>query len=250
MLKRYNIIFSIFIFFICNTSQAFDQKIYTDLGKDFKDVDWNLVFFQSHKFPRKDSVRWLKENKNNFLRFRLQDKDIGYASTDRKLSQWAPYMERAELTQRIGLKKSKYLIFFDIRIIDGFTNKEGEVFFQIHQENKLCKIGPILKFQFKHTRLILSTINKKGTHKDNYVGLFLPEFLKKWSKFKIIYDAENNLISLFINNRLLSKNIKHSKNDCGTPYLKFGIYRKGNLKTPNEVSIIDFDNFKIFEVIK
>ena len=252
-MKKINQILLLFIIsFLLWGCQTTKQKIYTDSGVNYKDTDWNATFFQSHRFPSRDSVQWVKEGDNNFLRFRLKDKDKGYASTDRIVTRRAPYMERAEVTQRIGLKtKSKYQIKFSARFVQGFENDKGEVFFQIHQENKICKIGPILKLQFNRGRLVLHVINannSKFTHKEYFATKYLSQLKDKWNKFKVVYDAEKKIISLYLNDNFLIRNINHAENSCATPYLKFGIYRKGNKDEPNKLSVVDFDKFQITEI--
>ena len=61
--------------------------------------DWNLTFYENCSMPKMDSLQWIKEGKNKFIRFRLDDKHYGGCSTDRRARHSAPYWERAEVKQ-------------------------------------------------------------------------------------------------------------------------------------------------------
>ena len=57
--------------------------------------------------PKGDSVRWVMEGENKFIRFQLRDKDKGLCGYDRRARHGAPYWERAEVKQTNIQKRNK-----------------------------------------------------------------------------------------------------------------------------------------------
>ena len=76
--------------------------------------------------PKGDSMQWIEQEKNKFIRFQLRDKDYGGGSSDRMRRHGAPYWERAELKQSSTLaSNTKYELTFKIRFVEGFSgNRE------------------------------------------------------------------------------------------------------------------------------
>ena len=67
------------------------------------DDDWNLTFYENCSIPDRDSIKWMEEDKNKFIRFQLRDKDYGGCSTDRTKRNNAPYWERAEVNLYLNI---------------------------------------------------------------------------------------------------------------------------------------------------
>ena len=61
------------------------------------DKDWNLSFYDNCGMPKFDSMQWIEEGGNKFIRFQLRDKDYGGCKSDSLQRHGAPYWERAEL---------------------------------------------------------------------------------------------------------------------------------------------------------
>jgi len=222
-------------------------------GSDFKDDDWNETFYDNAGLPSANSIKWIEENGNNFLRFTLNDKDKGISSGDRTPRHRAPYWERAELQQRAYLSKdSNYEINFKVRFLEGF-NGSRESFFQIHQWTENCQTGPTMMLKIHYGVLILSA--KKDSHKltNYYVGGIrtepkIEDLLGKWNSLKIVYSAIENKLTISLNESLIFENIEFVPDVCGIPHIKFGIYRPGDEDYPNNTSVADFDKFEIREI--
>ena len=84
------------------------------------DKDWNVNFYDNCGMPKNDSMQWIEEGGNKFIRFQLRDKDYGQCSTDRAARHGAPYWERAELKQNSKLSpNTKYQVRFKVRFVQG-----------------------------------------------------------------------------------------------------------------------------------
>ena len=117
---------------------------------EFTDTDWNITFYDNCSFPETDgkyeTVKWVTEGENKFLRFELRNGDKGECSSDDRERHGAPYWERAEVKQEEMLERNKkYSLDFDVRFVKGFQG-ERETFFQIHQGVRGCREGPPLMF--------------------------------------------------------------------------------------------------------
>ena len=205
---------------------------------NYKDKDWNETFYADNKLPSRNSIEWISEEGNKFLRFRLKDKDKGWSKSDRKVRHLAPYWERAELKQRNALNKNNlYEIDFLVRFVEGF-NGNRENFFQIHQYNSGCSAPPVIMLKFS-----AGTIFGLWTFK-------ISENKGKWINFNILLDLNNQSYTIKIDDELFLENEGFRKPivGCGVPHIKFGIYRPGNSVSPNNLSIVDFDKFQIKEI--
>lgn len=270
-----NIIFktvlSIFLSFCCvNLATAGNwnksQKKGVDKGKIYKDIDWTHSFYANVGFPSNSNkywnVRWLEEDNNKFLRFRLFNGQIGTSTSDNKRRSRAPYWERAELS--IGKYNNisyytAYEIEFKVRFVKGFTN-DRETFFQYHNYSKGCatsKKPPImLKFQDNILNMDFALNKDKTIHLTLYPEIDVRKIYNKWLKFKLIItptkfqDIHKGMLDLklFYEGEELWSQSKIWTSKCGKPMIKFGIYRPGNEKEVLETSIIDYDYIKIKEI--
>ncbi|MDA9113877.1 polysaccharide lyase [Alphaproteobacteria bacterium] len=209
----------------CQTTQSVDGK--------FIDVQ-----FYSNCYVPKNSITQIKENGKEFRRFILKNGQKGGCPSDRKIRHAAPYWERTELRQSVYLHKgSVYEIKFKVRFVEGF-NGSRENFFQIHQYNKGCPRGPLIMLKFS-----------SGTMYGLWT-LKISEVLGKWMDFNIILDLINGSYTVKIDDKKFLENagLRYNFKGCGRPHIKFGIYRPGDDKKPNNTSIADFSKFQIRKV--
>jgi len=260
-----------FTILFCLTSSVGYSK-----GGNYKDTDWNMTFYDNAGFPSdvgdKKNLRWMEENENKFLRFSLHNKQVGKSASDDKKRMGAPYWERAELKQ-VGTfeKKSTYEINFKFRLIKGFKNNK-EYIFQIHGYNTMKCNAPIVMLQFKgkkekRLRLFLRQFpsNRKDTVKNlikdshwskyelstkSSKRIFPKDIMNKWTtiKFLIKFDDINGKLDMFFNDEKIEENLSFDTLSCDTPHIKFGIYRAGNNKKGNVLSVIDFDKFIVNKI--
>lgn len=221
------------------------------LGDSVQDQDWNTRFTSNCKLPHYDSINWVSESDRRYMRFSLSDGDKGGCPTDRTARHHAPYWERVELRQVGMLNKSKsYTIDATLRFVEGFSGQR-ESFFQIHAYNNKCKQAypPIMiKFDKTHTRTAVLTLNalKKNKRHNSYrSGMRIDDALGKWIDMKITLNTgERSNISVSIDGETLFSDVPFWIEPCGTPHIKFGIYRPGNL-SGNGKSIVDFDSISV-----
>jgi len=215
------------------------------------DSDWNISFYDSCGMPSRNSTRWLTEDDNKFIRFTLNNKDIGGCSTDNGWSWGFPYRERAELKQSSRLYSNrKYELTFEARFIEGFVGGR-ETFFQIHAWEKPCRAQPPIMLKYSNGRLLVTTLyqsvsNKKGGQSNNETGVFIEDLIGKWTKFRLVFDTSKSpTISVYLNDKKILDNVEFWIQRCGVPHFKFGIYRPGNTSYPNARSVVDFDKFQL-----
>jgi len=223
------------------------------------DKDWNLSFYDNCGMPKGDSMQWIEQGKNKFIRFQLRDKDYGGCRSDRMRRHGAPYWERAELKQSSNLDwNSKYELEFNVRFVKGFSG-DRETFWQIHAYNSNCWTYPPLMIKISRGRLVLAALSKDGSRHFNFsTNLKINDLLGKWSVFKIKFDtffwskfdtSKTAKVSLFVNDKEIIQNVHYGIETCGTPHFKFGIYRPGSLLGTNH-SVIDFDKIKLTKIEK
>jgi len=220
------------------------------LGDSVKDKDWNTRFLSNCPLPHRDSIRWISENRR-FLRFTLSDKDKGGCSTDRTARHSAPYWERAELKQAKPLRKNKsYSIDATLRFVEGFSGKR-EPFFQIHAYNKSCKQAypPIMiKFDNTHTDtavLTLLALQSNKRHISYRSDMRIKDVLGDWINLKLELDtSKERSVTVSIDEEIVFSDIPFWIEPCGTPHIKFGAYRPGNV-SGNVKSIVDFDSINV-----
>ena len=243
-------------------------------GEKFKDIDWNMTFFDNCGFSStsgdKQNLRWMEENENKFLRFTLHNKQVGKCRSDTKERNGAPYWERAELKQ-VGTfkKKSTYEINYKFRLIEGYNNKE--IIFQIHGFSSGKCNAPIALLQLRgkkrNLRLLLRQYqsNRKDTVKNLIKDsdwskyklstksgnkIFAKDIMNKWStiKFLINFDDINGKLDMFFNDEKIEEDLSFDTLSCDTPHIKFGLYRAGNDKKRNVSSVIDYDKFSVNKI--
>jgi len=251
-MKKISLLFLIMVILSgCQTSTRFVETS-TGYG-NYNDKDWNESFYDNCRLP-KNSLEKIEENGNKFLRFKLKNGQKGRCKSDRISGRGnAPYQERAELRQRINFKtNSTYEITFKIRFIEGFEGSR-ETFFQVHQWQNDCQVGPPIMLQMHYGEIILYATKTIDHRKRYYVkkygeGPKIEELLNKWQRFKITYSSLKKTITISLNNNIIFNNIKFVPYPCGIPHIKFGIYRPGNIHNPIKTSIVDFDKFQIKEL--
>ena len=225
-------------------------------GHRFTDTDWNLAFDNYAGFPVPDgeyqSVKWVKEGKNKFLRFELRNGDKGVQYNDQHKRSWdrsgAPWWERAEVRAKNVLEADKkYSFEFEVRFVKGF-NGDRENFFQIKNETGACTPAPLM-FRASQGFLKITTqdsINAWGPRIWRLAGQVV---LGRWTKYKLVFDtSEISEASLYVNGKLqIEAQPFPPIGDCGGTHLKFGIYRGGNGGRwgGNETSIVDFDKINL-----
>lgn len=260
------ILFSLFINLATAGNWNKSQKKGVDKNKIYKDIDWTHSFYANAGFPSNSNkywnVRWLEEDNNKFLRFRLFNGQIGTSRSDNKRRSRAPYWERAELAIKKSYNISYYTAYeieFKVRFVKGFTNYR-ETFFQYHNSVKGCatsKKPPImLKFQ-DNILYMFYALNKDSTnHLTFYPEVDVTKIYNKWLKFKLIITPtkfqdihKGGLdLTLFYEGEELWSQSMIWTSKCGKPMIKFGIYRPGNEKEILETSIVDYDYIKIKEI--
>ena len=267
----FKIVLSFFLYFCCvNLAIAGNwnksQKKGVDQGKIYKDEDWSHSFYANAGFPSnskdKWNARWLEEDKNRFLRFRLFNGQIGTSRSDNKRRNRAPYWERAELAIKKSYNISYYKAYeieFKVRFVKGFTNYR-ETFFQYHNSVKGCatsKRPPImLKFQDNILYMFYALNKDSANHLTFYPEINVTNIYNKWVKFKLIitptkfqdvYKGGLDIVLFYDDEELWSQSMIWTSK-CGKPLIKFGIYRPGNEKEVLITSIIDYDYIKIKEI--
>jgi len=208
------------------------------LNNSYIGKGWNVVLNDSCGQPShsKDhpSIMWNDEVEKQELVFTLNPGEIGKCPTDSNHRHGAPYWERAEVRQYGNLTGNQnYRIKFDVKFIQGFSS-ERETFFQIHTSNKKCFSAPILMMKFNYGLLTIdllsgiSATSKNGNHKNKYLGNIYVRDLKKYNSFEVVFNQKRKIITIYKDGITLIKNQNYEKKECGTPYLKLGIYRPGN----------------------
>lgn len=230
----------------CKTSSDMVSTAgYFDTGgkTTYRDKDWNLEFYDNCGLPDSNSVRWITEEKETFLRFTLKNKQVGGCSTDGIQRHGAPYWERAEIRQASTLyNDAEYTLTFRARFVKGFTY-EREGFFQLHQWANGCSVGPPMMSKFSRGRL---------TGKYGFVRrirkVHINEVIGKWVDVKLEVNYPESYYNLFFNDEKLIDKGELDIKSCGEPHFKFGIYRPGDEEAAGErISILDIDKIRLTE---
>ena len=244
------IIFILLNLFVLSSCQTIGRHSFSSSGYgNYRLSDWNESFYANARLPSKDSITTVTDKENTFLRIILKNLDKGWSKSDRKQRHGAPYWERAELKQRMSFdKNNSYEIEFFVRFISGFEGNR-ETFFQIHQYNNQCSYGPIGMLKFSESYLQYDTRLRAYSEKMAWFksNLKINKLLNKWVNFKIIADMKNKVVNIYVDKKLIFKNINFQYPSCSTPHIKFGIYRPGNKQLPLKTSIVDFNKLQIKE---
>ena len=244
-MKKVKFILLTLIFITISGCQTTKEKIFSgSYGKVlYTDKDWNLDFYNNCGMPKSNSVKWIKDKNNNFIRFQLENKNYGKCLTDKKPRHGAPYWERAELKQKTILSRNKqYELSFNVRFVEGFLMNR-ETFFQMHSNNSSCNTGPSLMLKISNEKMVIQTRRRNSrAHFKDYTKIKLSDLIGKWNSFRIIlYLSQKPTLSLNLNGKQILSNKTFAIKKCGTPHFKFGIYRPGNLLRKNLRSVVDFD---------
>ena len=233
----------------CKTSSDMVSPAgYFDTGgkTTYQDKDWNVEFYESCDLPDSNSIRWVTEGNETFLRFTLKNGQVGECSTDAMARHSAPYWERAEIKQTSTLKQdADYALTFKVRFVKGFSY-EREDFFQLHQTVQGCKVGPPMMFKFSNGRLTAKHWYERLKRK-----VHINEFIGKWTDVKLEVNFTESYYNLYFNDEMIIEEGDFSVESCGEPFLKFGIYRPGDEGATGErISIVDFDKINLVEIKK
>ena len=215
------------------------------------DKDWNLSFYNNCGMPRGDSMQWIEQGENKFIRFQLRDKDYGECSSDRMERSRAPYWERAELKQSSFLDpNTKYELALKTRIVKGFSG-DRESFLQMHAHDKPCNAKPPVMIKISDGELLLAAQRVGGGHEVHYSGISIGDLIGKWNNVKLNFDTSSDPeISLYLNDKEVFSKIPFWIEACGSAHFKFGIYRPGNVNEINNHSIADFDKIILTKIKK
>lgn len=220
------------------------------------DDDWNLTFYENCSLPKMDSLQWIKEGKNKFIRFRLDDKYYGGCSTDQRARHSAPYWERAEVKQTNSLNKNaKYELEFMVRFVEGFAG-EREDFWQMHAYSGPGCYNPPFLIKFHFGELMIAAMGHRSGSGGGHINYYsskqpdpktvkITDLIGKWNNMKIKFDtSENPEVSLYLNGDVIFSEIPYKISTCGIPHFKFGIYRPGSLSGTNR-SVVDYDKIQL-----
>jgi len=220
-------------------------------GNLTKDYDWNTPFTSNCPLPNSNSVVWMSEGKRRFARMTLLDGDKGGCTADKVARHSAPYWERAELKQSGTLDKNElYTIDVTLRFVKGFGG-ERETFFQVHAYNDSCKQAyPPVMIQFDNTNssaavLTLQALQSNGHHIGYKSDMRIENVLGKWIDLRLVVKlGEGSSATLYVDEKAIFNNIPIWVESCGTPHVKFGAYRPGNL-SGSARSVVDFDSINV-----
>ncbi len=224
-------------------------------GCSFHQMSGIQSFYSNCPLPSSNSMVYTKINGGSYVKFTLRNRDIGGCSTDNMARHSAPYWERAELKQTDNLSKNqKHVITFFVKITEGFEGKD-ETFFQIHNYNASSpNVYPSLMLKWNsfyggNTNFLqLSILAEGGLHYQDYHFtdyLSIGQFENDWHKVIIEISkiqATRGTVSLSIDGRQLASNLNTYFPSEGTPHIKYGIYRPGNIALPNRQSVIYFSD--------
>lgn len=220
----------------------------------FTSNSFAVSFEKNCKVP-KGSIKKIKIDGEKYTLFTLKDKNKGGCSSDNKSRSGAPYWERAELAQRNTLSKNKiHEISFKVKIDEGFTG-ERETFFQIHNYNKSAKsVWPSLMLKFddgfyaststhpSYLQIDYMYADQKHYHL-NKKNIPLLNLKNEWQYFRVILskidkNTETGYVTIYLNNDIIFNKINTYFPKRGTPRIKYGIYRPGNLEGNNTSQIL------------
>ena len=107
---------------------------------------------------------------------------------------------------------------FKIRFIEGFEGSR-ETFFQVHQWQNDCQVGPPMMLQMHYGEIILYATKNIDHHKRYYVkkygeGPKIEELLKKWQSFKITYSSLKKTITISPYGDLLTDKLGKISQGC------------------------------------
>jgi hypothetical protein len=217
----------------------------------FSDPDWNISFYDNCGLPSWNSVQWISEGHDRFIRIKLSHNDIGLCKSDRIRRHRASHWERAELKQQGSLDRNQaYELTFSTRFMEGFVG-DRETFFQIHAyKGGSCNASPPIMMKITGKKILLAALRKhKGSerrgHDIHLAADSIEKLYGKWIKFKLVFDtSKNSKVTIYQDGRMIFKNVGFWIQSCGSPHLKFGIYRPGS-KLNLHRSVIDFDDFEL-----
>jgi len=244
---------SIIIFGVIFMLLLFKNKITELIYFDqilFDEQSARQAYFDNCGFPNSESLKVIELNEDTVFKFRLANKDVGLCSSDKRRRHSAPYWERAELKQKEILKRNrKYQLDFSFKIVQGFSGSR-ETLFQLHNYKKGCKTSPAAMLKADNGKLVL-WLKEGGMTQQYSLNLPVNDILLQQQRVRWIIDThENASISVLINGKLVIDSALMDLPLCGSPHLKFGIYRPGNEADKNKTSEIEFAKMRLLRYRK
>ncbi len=211
----------------------------------FSEQNTRKAYFDNCGFPNPESLKVVELNDDTVFKFKLANKDVGLCSSDKRRRHSAPYWERAELKQEAILERGrKYQLDFSFKITAGFSGSR-ENFFQLHNYKKGCKTSPAAMLKADDGKIIL-WLKDEGMTQQYSLNLLVNDILLKRQQVRWVIDTnETAKISVLINGELAVDSASMDLLLCGSPHLKFGIYRPGNETKKNETSQIEFTKMRL-----
>jgi len=239
---------SIIIFGVIFMLLLFKNKITELIYFDqilFDEQSARQAYFDNCGFPNSESLKVIELNEDTVFKFRLANKDVGLCSSDKRRRHSAPYWERAELKQKEILKRNrKYQLDFSFKIVQGFSGSR-ETFFQLHNYKKSCKTSPAAMLKADNGKLIL-WLKEEGMTQQHSLNLTVNDILLQQQRVRWIIDThESASISVLLNGELVIDSAPMDLPLCGSPHLKFGIYRPGSETDKNRTSEIEFAKMRL-----
>lgn len=203
----------------------------------YRDRDWNVMFYENCELPEYSSTEWIEEKGERFLRFTLEDGQVGGCRSDNRSRSRAPYWERAEIKQTTTLEKDRdYSLTYRVRFLKGFDN-DREDFLQIHQSVSGCRVGPLVMLKFSNGYLLGAT-----------TPLLVEDILGKWVNVRFDFNPARSYDLYVDGKKIVDNKIIRRKNPCGEPHLKIGIYRPGDSEATGErQSVMDVDKLRLVD---
>lgn len=213
----------------------------------------------TQRLPRDTSMQVVTQDGEPFVRFTIQDGDIGGAPTDNDPSHGRifnrPYSERAEIRMDGTMRRNSiYEVTFQARFIEGFQG-EGETFFQIHTGQK----PPLMFFfrEFGRTHLLASLMQdclqtcehndrtERVSHKTIFPRI---RMFGRWHEYRLRIDTRNQgSMSIYFNGAPFIEDQPVTFPSQHRPYVRLGVYRAGSL-SGNATSVVDYRGLSITRI--
>ncbi|WP_137703296.1 hypothetical protein [Marimonas lutisalis] len=228
-------------------------------AKDFHDADWNWKAEPKCGFPKRDSVRWMRQGERRFLRFQVRDGDIGKCNTDNDKAHGKkfkkPWSERAEIKGPAFKEEGIYKVSFDVRFVQGFDqNRTSTTFFQIKdcpdsRVPVMAMLGGWNKRNGGPAKFGFSLAVSSPGHKWISRPISPDPVDNRWRKVEIIFENySTQALTVSVGGKTwLPRTTFQNIFYCGRPTLDLGIYRAGD-PGKNAHSIVDYDKVTIEKI--
>ena len=248
----------VFFIFLHYLAAPINAEVIGD--KSFKDTDWNVPMWNwNNDYLHGQDIEWINVNGDKALQFTLVGGMPGIRD-DAKPTDYGPlFKERNELHSHY-LKENINKIELKFRMTSGFKTRH-ENFFQVHTYNNSCKTAkpPLMLVIHKGQFLAVSRGSDQLDRVRTYFGVSRKQLIGSWQDLVVSYtrvDEDYLRFNISSGSLGIDKTLPDSRvMKCGTPYVKFGIYRpskadsrfKMSLNKVNPTSVIQFDDLQIIE---